>query len=537
MVQGQFCKAVRLKGLFKLSVMDQLKRKEIFVILLCLIIGFALRFYNFDQKSLWIDEIHTYNDSRDDLKGQLKYYQENPANLHPPLFYILTHLFYPFTNPERDLRIIPLIFGMLSIPMIYFLSRSFSITLALPCTLSLTFMTYHIYFSQDGRMYSMLMFFGMMALYFFIKHLKTCRREYLVFVAICFAILFHTSYSSIIFIFLSQILWFYQFEGDKKRNLPFSILLLNALTLFLCIPWVLFLFLNYKGQPVMDPLTIQDIGSFSNIMYGILNDWVPHMPLTIISLILFIFFPFISKNKGNSLIFLSLFVLPTGGLYLYCKFLNVTQFITSRYFINFLPLFFITLYLSLDAIEFKFEKLKRFVRPRLFFLILFIASNLIIIPLYYRAEKQDFRGLVNYLNQQLRDGDKIFVRTFTYIPGVLHYFRVAPQKRHYLIPFYWKDPGKVFEFKVPLISQNRSFTIYHSNVPYAQYVADGSRLWIIVGKGPDAEEIKKNSFCVVKGYFDGSFSNFRRFPSDASMYLFLWDPRSLKEKGIEIPIK
>jgi len=516
--------------------MNSSKQKEIFILLLCLLIGFALRFYTFDQKSLWIDEIHTFNDSRDGFKDQLKYYKENPTNLHPPLFFILTHLFYPFPKPERDLRIIPLIFGILSIPMIYFLSRSFSSNIALPCTLSLTFMTYHIYFSQDGRPYSMMMFLGMAGLYFFLKHLMTLKKRYLFIVALLFAILFHTSYSSIIFIVLSQILWFYRTNEDEKRTHPSSFLFLNGFIFLLCIPWLVFIVLNYKGQPIMDPLTVQDIGSFLSIMHGILNDWVPHAPLMVGSLFLLILFLLFSKNKGNALILLAILILPVGGLYLYCVLLNVTQFITSRYFINFLPLFFITLYLSLDAIEFKFERLKRFLRPRLLFLILFIASNLIILPLYYRAEKQDFRGLVNYLNSQLQDGDKIFVGTFTYIPGILHYFRVDPGNRHYVIPWSWKDPGKEFEFKVPLVSQKRGFTIYHSNIPYAQYVADGSRLWIVVGK-ETAKEIKKAFPCVLKGYFDGSFSNFRRFPSDASMYLFLWDSKSPDEKGMDIPMK
>ena len=147
--------------------MSNPKQKEILILLLCLLIGFALRFYTFDQKSLWLDEIYTFNDSRDGFKDQLKFYKENPTFLHPPLFFILTHLFYPFTKPERDLRIIPLIFGTLSIPMIYLLARSFSPSIALPCTLSLTFMTYHISLSQDGRSYSLLMFLGMAGLYFF----------------------------------------------------------------------------------------------------------------------------------------------------------------------------------------------------------------------------------------------------------------------------------------------------------------------------------------------------------------------------------
>jgi len=41
----------------------------------------------------------------------------------------------------------------------------------------------------------------------------------------------------------------------------------------------------------------------------------------------------------------------------------------------------------------------------------------------------------------------------------------------------------------------------------------------------------------LKGYFDGSFLNLNRFPTDASMYLFLWDPKSPEERGIELPIE
>ena len=518
--------------------MSNLKRKEIFILLLCLFIGFALRAYTFDQKSLWIDEIHTYNDSRDDIQNQLKYYKENPTYLHPPLFFVLTHLFYPFTKPERDLRIIPLIFGILSIPMIYFLAKQFSPNIAIPCTLSLTFMTYHIYFSQDGRPYSLLMFLGMATIYFFMKYLTTLKKRYLLIVAIFFAILFHISYSSILFMVLSQILWFYRVREDVQRIDLSSFLILNGTTLLLCSPWILFLISNYKGHTIMDPLTIQDIGSFSSLMYGVLNDWVPHAPLMIASFILLILFPFISKIRTNSLILLALFVLPIGGLYLYCMLLSISQFITSRYFIYFLPLFLITLYLSLEMIELKFERLKRFLGlgPKFLFLVLFILSNLIILFPYYLSEKQDFRGLVNYLNTYIRDGDKIVVGTFTYIPGILHYFKVAPKDRHYTIPYSWKDPGKEFEFKASLSSQKRNFNIYHSNIPYARYVTHGNRLWILVGK-ETAKEIKRNYPYPLKGYFDGSFANFRRFPSDASMFLFLWDPQSTGEKGMDMPIE
>src|SRR4030043_79633 len=179
--------------------MSNSKQKEILILILCLLIGFALRFYTFDRKSLWIDEIHTFNDSRDGLKGQMTFYKENPTYLQAPLFFLTTHLFYPFKIPERDLRIIPLIFGTLSIPMIYMLAISFSPAIALPCTLSLTFMAYHICLSQDGRAYSLIMFLGILSLYLFMKYLKTFKKRYLISTSFFFAALFYTSYSAIPF--------------------------------------------------------------------------------------------------------------------------------------------------------------------------------------------------------------------------------------------------------------------------------------------------------------------------------------------------
>jgi len=519
------------------DTINQIKRKEMFILILCLLVGFSLRFYTFDQKSLWIDEVHTFNDSREGLKGQLKYFKEHPADfLHPPLFYVLTNLFHPFTRPERDLRIIPLIFGTLSIPMIYFLGRLFSPTIAFPCALSLIFMTYHINFSQDGRSYSLLAFLGMVGLYFFLYHLKTDKKRDLLLVAFSFAILFYTSYSSIPFIVLSQILWFYHMGENQKKPTFTSFLILNGTTLLLCAPWIIFLILNYKGQPIADKVFIEEFGSLWNIIRGIFNDWVPFAPLTVISMILLILFPIFSKYRKNAFILLAVIFFPIIGIYLFSKLFNIQHFFSSRYVINFLPLFFITIFLSLNTLEVKFEKWNRILRFRLIFIILFIASNITILPLYYRSEKQDFRGLVSYLNGHLQDGDKIFVNSIAYIPGILHYFSVFPESRHYNFPVSWDDSGKEIKARVSIIGQTKKFTIHYSNAGFAQHVTKGTRLWIVVGT-PATKKVKEHFPFILKGVFDGSVSHFRRFPEDASMYLFLWDPKSPRENGIDIPIE
>ncbi len=514
--------------------MDNGKKKEIIILLFCVLIGLALRFYRFDQKSLWMDEIYTFNDSRDGFKEQLTFYKENPTFLHPPLFFILTHQFYPFYKPERDLRIIPLIFGTLSIPMLYLLARSFSPSIALPCALSLTFMAYHISLSQDGRSYSLLMFLGMAGLYFFIKHLKTSKIRYLVPVAFFFSTLFYTSYSSIPFIVLSQILWFYRPTEEVKRTLS-SFLILNGLILLFCLPWILFVGLHYKGQGVMDPFHREGTGSFVNILYGVFHDWVPHIPLMIASITLLTLFPILAKNKKNAIILLSVFVLPILGLYLYCKLFAVTHFITPRYFINFLPLFLITLFFSLSEIERKFENVKKYLRFKILFLILFVSSSLIILPFYYKSEKQDFRGLATYLKNHLKPGDNIFDGHGVYIPGILHYFGAYPITRHYKVNFS-KTNGSEIKYSISFYRGVNIYTIYYSKSCCLDYLQPGGRLWIVLPKNA-ANKIEKENPFVLKGFFDGSYLNFTRFPFDASMYLFLWDPNSPGEKGIDIPIE
>ncbi len=511
------------------------KQKEIVILLLCLLIGFVLRFHAFDRKSLWIDEIHTFNESRDGLAGQLKYYKGNPASLHPPLFFLLTHLFSPSDKPERDLRIIPLIFGILSIPMIYLLATQFSPSIAPYCTLSLTFMTYHISLSQDGRAYSMSLFFGMAGIYLLMKYFQSSKKRYLILAAFFFSTLFYTSYSSILFIVLSQILWFYRSSGETKRPTLPSFFILNGLVLLFCLPWVLFVVLNYKGEIIMDYLHGSP-GSLWGIIFNVFHDWVPQVPLMIVSMTLLVLFLFFAKEKKNALILLTVFILPISGLYFFCKLFHIRHFITSRYFVEFLPLFFVTLYLSLDTIELKLHRLRRSLRLRFLFLIFLIASNLMTLPLYYRSEKQDFRGLVAYLKWNLKEGDKIFVQSIAYIPGMLHYFGTIPSGRHYIIPYEWKVSGDDIEFKKPFIYENKTFTIYSSNICCAQYVAYGNRLWIIRAEST-VNRSSETCSAVLKGYFDGTFASYRRFPSDASMYLFLCDPSSPNEKGIDMSLR
>jgi hypothetical protein len=243
----------------------------------------------------------------------------------------------------------------------------------------------------------------------------------------------------------------------------------------------------------------------------------------------------LAKSRRNELLLFATIILPIASLFAFCKLFKVTHFITSRYFINFLPVFLIFLYLSAHSLEDKVPIARRFLRFKMLFAVLFISSNLMILPLYYRSEKQNFRDLVGFLKTQLVEGDKIIDLERMSTLGILHYFGANPEGRHFVLDFK-RITGAEIEYRKSFLYGKKNFTIYHSTECCLQYVNDGSRIWIVTSKW-GARKMRDELSCALKGYFDASFSNVGRFPSDASIYVFCWDPKYPNDKGFKMPIE
>jgi len=210
------------------------------------------------------------------------------------------------------------------------------------------------------------------------------------------------------------------------------------------------------------------------------------------------FTSFFSKDIRDSIILLILFLLPVGGLYVFCQLFRINHFVSSRYFITFLPFFLIILYLSLEAIELRFGKLMKWMRLTPLFVILFVLSNLMILPFYYRAEKQDVRGLVTYLKGNLQEGDKIFLEDDPLTTAVLHYLELT--RNIDINPTRSRRFQKMtFELQTPFVYGNRTFTIYH----YRPVVTD--TLQTEVGSGSlSAKGRRKSSEKVPPVFLKGT---------------------------------
>ena len=151
------------------------------------IIGAGLRFYRIDT-ALWFDEIVTLLDSvRSPLARIVTHF---PSNNDHPLYSVLAHVSVDvFGESPWVLRLPSALFGVAAIPLLYLAGIAVTDRReALGAATILTFSYHHVWFSQNARGYTALLFFVLLATYVLVRWLDTGRRAFLVAYAIATAI-------------------------------------------------------------------------------------------------------------------------------------------------------------------------------------------------------------------------------------------------------------------------------------------------------------------------------------------------------------
>lgn len=112
------------------------------------LVGALLRFYNLAGNSLWLDEAATLSFARQSLIGIWESIAGGEFN--PPLFYWLEHAMLVFGESEFVLRFLPALFGVLTIPVVYYIGTEFrDKNVGLIAAALLTFSPFHIFYSQE----------------------------------------------------------------------------------------------------------------------------------------------------------------------------------------------------------------------------------------------------------------------------------------------------------------------------------------------------------------------------------------------------
>ena len=144
-------------------------KKIYFIVVLILLVGTLLRIYDLSSESIWMDETLSLKFSHD-INGDYG---------NPPLYFLfLNHWMRLFGNSEFSIRFPSAIFGVISVVLVYYLANFlFNKKIALISALMLSVNPFHIYLSQQARMYSLFTLFSLLSLFYFFKILKEGRKK------------------------------------------------------------------------------------------------------------------------------------------------------------------------------------------------------------------------------------------------------------------------------------------------------------------------------------------------------------------------
>jgi mannosyltransferase len=385
-------------------------------LLLCLtVFGLLLRFYHLGFNSLWLDEASTYTFASMSLPGIWQ--ATAGGEFNPPLFYWMEHVMLSLGNNETILRFIPALLGGLTIPLVYlvgkeFVDRNVGIIAAAACAFS----PFLIYYSQEARAYSVMLFFVVFGMVFFLSALKTGSiKDWLLF-GVFSALAFWSHFYALVIIgalaLYALVVKYPSLRKDIGSIKP--MLIAGVAFVALCLPLILVTIQLFAKRTASAPTYgIQGIGIIIETFRQISGFSDIALVLFLILFIVGICQVFlIDKNKGLFLV--SLTVLT----FVISYFLSYKIPMQPRYLIFLAPVFFIGVALAYKPVWNIFRH--QGVVYALMVLVVIVGTP-VLVNMYSGYTKEDWRGFSGQVQQATQPGDFVVVIP-AYITQPLNYY-------------------------------------------------------------------------------------------------------------------
>lgn len=208
-------------------------KKPFYLISSIILLGFVLRLVLINQ-SLWYDEsINVYYCTQHSFWSFVSKYPV--GDFHPPLYFavlwIVTHL---FGYSEIIVRLPSVIFGVMTVGVVYLLGKNiFNQKIGLISALLLAVAPLHIYYSQEARMYSLATLVVCLSFYFFERIIYSAKNIFKVGFVFCNVLLLYSDYLPYL-IFPAQFI----FLLIEKRGLVKQFIILYLISFLSILVWV-----------------------------------------------------------------------------------------------------------------------------------------------------------------------------------------------------------------------------------------------------------------------------------------------------------
>ena len=372
------------------------------------VIGFFFRFYNLGFNSLWLDEASTNTFAVMSIPDIWK--ATAGGEFNPPLFYWIEHLMITMGNNEVVLRFVPALLGVLTIPLIFFAGKEFmDRNVGIIAAAAFAFSPFLIFYSQEARSYSMMLFFVAFALVFYFKALKTNDLKNWALFGVLSALAFWSHFYA--FVIIASLILYALFLqiGNIQKNMQNLKMIAVSIVLFvvLCFPLILLAIQLFASRTSSAPaFGIQGLGIISETFRELSGFSDISMFLFLILFIIGIIQAFlIDKNKGIFLVTLTVLTFVISFI------LSYKMPMVPRYLIFFNTVFFIGIAISYK-IFYNLINNRGVVYG--FIALLVIISSPTLVDYYNGYSKEDWRGFSGQIQQITKPGDLVVV-----VPGYI----------------------------------------------------------------------------------------------------------------------
>lgn len=458
-------------------------------------------------RDFWYDEIITLM--------QIHHFNFSKVG-NPPLYYaIIAGWVKIFGFSEFSLRFPSLLFSLACVPVTFLLGKElFNKSAGLYASLIMALSPFQLWYAQEARSYSIMLFFGVLSTYFEFLFINRRQNKFLYWYAVFFILgLYVNPYY--IFLVITQFICYFVFLGRKCLA---QMCIISLLITFSFIP-----FLKKFGIGIRPVLILKTwipapnwksfLITIENFNLGYNSHLFTYFIFNILSLILFIAAIWFIKQKmvlRKGFIFcLIFFVLPPLLVFIFSK-LFVSVYLDRGLIIS-TPYYYLILGLGISAFR---KKIPKFCIIIFTFLLLLMGiygfikdwmpskfSHHLGVPL-----KKPVKRIVEFIRENLGRGDII---AFT--------------NDHIALPFIWYNQGKIFFFSpdryeeksgsyrfifsqgsvTPSRMQPRKENSF--NIPlHKTNKLEFEKLWVLSGDWQRSGNLNRNSI-LVKEWLDKNF--------------------------------
>lgn len=141
---------------------------ELIILTAIIIFGLFLRVYSLGSPPLWIDESISTIASEKIVQTGLPIFDSGITNSRAYTFHYLQAFFLLFSSTDFAARFISVIFGLLTIILIYLFAKEYKTSALIPALL-LSIFFLEVFYSRQARMYQMFQFFFFLTIYLLYK--------------------------------------------------------------------------------------------------------------------------------------------------------------------------------------------------------------------------------------------------------------------------------------------------------------------------------------------------------------------------------